>query len=76
MNDMPAEHVLAGRCVLITGGAKRLGAATARKLHGAGANIVVHFSGSRTGAEQTVSAARAGACHRERATPVAVITAS
>jgi pteridine reductase len=55
MNDMPAEHVLAGRCVLITGGAKRLGAATARKLHGAGANIVVHYHRSADAAHALVA---------------------
>jgi pteridine reductase len=33
---------LAGQTVLITGGARRLGAAMARALHGAGANIVIH----------------------------------
>lgn len=43
---MQAEQPLAGRCVLITGGAKRLGAATARRLHAAGASIVVHYQRS------------------------------
>jgi pteridine reductase len=33
---------LAGQTVLITGGARRLGAAMARALHAAGANIVIH----------------------------------
>jgi pteridine reductase len=45
---MPAEPVLAGRCVLITGGAKRLGAAIARRMHDAGASIVVHYHRSAT----------------------------
>jgi pteridine reductase len=43
---MQVEQPLAGRCVLITGGAKRLGAATARQLHAAGASIVVHYQRS------------------------------
>jgi pteridine reductase len=43
---MQTEPPLAGRCVLITGGAKRLGAATARQLHAAGASIVVHYQRS------------------------------
>jgi pteridine reductase len=66
MNDMPAEHVLAGRCVLITGGAKRLGAATARKLHGAGASIVVHYHRSAEAAQALVAefnATRPGSAH-------------
>ena len=33
---------LAGQTVLITGGARRLGAATARALHAVGANVVIH----------------------------------
>lgn len=40
---MPDSHPLKGRCVLITGGAKRLGAAIARRLHCAGANVAIHF---------------------------------
>jgi pteridine reductase len=38
----PDAQPLAGQTVLITGGARRLGAATARALHAAGANIVIH----------------------------------
>jgi pteridine reductase len=45
---------LAGRCVLITGGAKRLGAAIGRKLHAAGASLVVHYNQSRAEAESLV----------------------
>jgi pteridine reductase len=32
-----------GKVVLVTGGAKRLGAATCRQLHAQGANLVVHY---------------------------------
>jgi pteridine reductase len=46
---------LAGRSVLVTGGAKRLGAAMARKLHGAGADIVVHYHRSRPAADALVA---------------------
>ncbi len=46
---------LAGRCVLVTGGAKRLGAAIARRLHGAGANLVVHYHQSRPAADSLVA---------------------
>jgi pteridine reductase len=54
---------LAGHCVLVTGGAKRLGAAMARRLHAAGADIVVHYHRSRPAADQLVAelqATRAG----------------
>lgn len=42
---------LAGRTVLITGAAHRIGNAITRCLHEAGARIVVHYRNSRTGAE-------------------------
>ena len=32
-----------GKVVLITGGAKRVGAATCRRLHSAGANLMLHY---------------------------------
>ena len=37
---------LEGRAVLITGGARRVGAAISRRLHAAGANLVVHYRSS------------------------------
>ena len=42
---------LTGKTVLITGGAKRVGASIARALHGAGANLVVHYRKSAREAE-------------------------
>jgi pteridine reductase len=54
---------LAGQTVLITGGARRLGAAMARALHGAGANLVIHHRTSASEAAALVgalSAARPG----------------
>ena len=42
---------LTGKTVLITGGARRVGAAIARMLHGAGANLVVHYRKSAGDAE-------------------------
>ena len=48
---MSTPRPLDGRCVLVSGGAKRLGAAIARELHGAGADIVVHYHRSRPAAE-------------------------
>jgi len=60
---MQKPDPLAGHCVLVTGGAKRLGAAMARRLHAAGADIVVHYHRSRPAADQLVAelqATRAG----------------
>src|SRR5262245_15858459 len=34
---------LAGRTVLVTGGARRVGAAIVRRMHRAGANVVIHY---------------------------------
>ena len=60
---MQESEPLSGRCVFVTGGAKRLGAAMARRLHAAGASVVVHYHRSREAADQLVAelhAARAG----------------
>lgn len=40
-----------GKVVLITGGAKRVGAAICRRLHGAGANLMIHYRSSTEEAE-------------------------
>jgi pteridine reductase len=53
MNDTPPLP-LTGRCVLITGAARRLGAATARRLHAAGAAVVVHHHRSVVEAHELV----------------------
>lgn len=42
---------LTGRTVLITGGARRVGAAIGRQLHGAGANLAIHYRSSGKDAE-------------------------
>jgi pteridine reductase len=39
---------LEGKVALVTGGARRVGAAIVRRLHGAGANVVVHYRSSAT----------------------------
>ena len=39
------------RVVLVTGGARRVGAATCRKLHGQGANLVLHYRASEKEAQ-------------------------
>jgi pteridine reductase len=41
---------LTGKTVLITGGARRVGAAIARELHAAGANLAIHFRKSASDA--------------------------
>lgn len=41
------QPTLDGRWALITGAGKRIGACVARTLHAAGANIAIHFRGSR-----------------------------
>jgi pteridine reductase len=51
---------LAGKTVLITGGARRVGAAIARMLHGAGANLVVHYRKSAVAAEALAAEMNAG----------------
>jgi len=47
MSDMPLHN----KVVLITGGAKRLGAAIAHKLHAEGARIAIHYHQSQQAAE-------------------------
>ncbi len=42
---------LTGKTVLITGGARRVGAAIVRQLHGAGANLAIHYRNSGREAE-------------------------
>jgi pteridine reductase len=42
---------LAGRTALVTGGARRVGAAIARRLHAAGANVVLHYRDSAVEAD-------------------------
>lgn len=54
---------LAGRAVLVTGAARRLGAAIARGFHAAGANVAVHFHRSADDAKRLLDefdAARPG----------------
>lgn len=57
-----SNQSLAGKTVLITGGARRVGAAIARELHSAGANLVIHYRNSAGDAEKLaaeLNAARA-----------------
>jgi len=47
-----SDGSLTGKTVLITGGARRVGATIARTLHGAGANLVIHYRNSAADAEK------------------------
>jgi pteridine reductase len=54
---------LEDKVVLITGGARRVGAAISRRLHAAGANLVIHYrssSGEARALKEELTAARAG----------------
>jgi pteridine reductase len=50
-----ADAPLAGKSALITGAARRVGAATAQTLHAAGANVVLHY---RSSAEEAAALAQ------------------
>ena len=50
--DSLSDASLDGRWALVTGAAKRIGAAIARTLHGAGANVAIHYHRSAEEAEQ------------------------
>ena len=64
MSTTPTQETpLHGRVTLVTGGARRLGAAIARRLHAAGASVAIHFRSSATEAATLVTeleAARVG----------------
>ena len=47
---MQGDSALEGKSVLVTGGARRVGAAIARRLHGAGANVLIHYRDSEADA--------------------------
>jgi pteridine reductase len=49
---MDTSNALTGRAVLVTGGARRLGAAIVRGFHAEGANVCIHFHRSTREAEQ------------------------
>ncbi len=63
LDDAVPRKPLAGKAALITGSARRLGAVIARALHGAGANLVLHYRSSAAAAAslaQELNQARPG----------------
>src|SRR3954471_22191623 len=67
---------LQGKTALVTGGARRVGAAIARRLHAAGANVVLHYRDSEsdvTKLEAELNAARAKSASRVKAELLAPI---
>ena len=48
-------HDLSGKTILLTGASRGIGAATARAVGAAGANLVAHYGGHREGAEEAVA---------------------
>lgn len=64
------EATLASKAAVVTGAARRVGAAIARRLHAAGANVVLHYRNSDAEAaqlEQELNAARRGSAVRVKA---------
>ena len=70
------DDSLQGKTALVTGGARRVGAAIVRRLHGAGANVLVHYRGSEADAaklEAELNAARARSASKVKADLLAPI---
>jgi pteridine reductase len=83
--DAGTPQELEGKTALVTGAARRIGAAIARRLHAAGANVVLHYRGAETEAaalETELNAARAGSALKVKAdllapiAPKALVSAS
>lgn len=70
------EASLEGKVALVTGAARRIGAAIVRHLHGCGASVVIHYRGAGAEAarlESALNAARAGSAIRVKAELLAPI---
>ena len=64
------ESSLQGKAALVTGAARRVGAAIARRLHAAGAGVVIHYRGSEADAaklEEELNALRPHSARRVKA---------
>ena len=79
------DQDLQGKVALVTGAARRIGAAIARRLHAAGASVLLHYRGGETDAaafEAELNAARAKSAARVKAdllapvAPRALVTAA
>src|SRR5580765_5176502 len=67
---------LTGKTGLVTGGARRVGAAIARRLHAAGANVLVHYRDSDADADKLIgelNALRPKSAHKVKAELLAPI---
>jgi pteridine reductase len=70
------DRDLDGKTALVTGAARRIGAAIARRLHAAGASVVLHYRGAEPDAaalEAELNAARAGSALKVKADLLAPI---
>jgi pteridine reductase len=70
------DNWLQGKTALVTGGARRIGAAIARRLHAGGANVVLHYRGAEADAaklEAELNAARAKSATKVKAELLAPI---
>ena len=65
---------LAGRVALVTGAARRIGAATATTLHDNGMNVAIHYRGSAAEANALCSARRATVALKPWASANKVVT--
>ena len=67
---------LQGKVVLVTGGSRRIGAAIVRRLHAAGASVLIHYRGAESDAqklEAELNGVRAGSAARIKADLLAPI---
>jgi len=70
------DDSLGGKVALVTGAARRIGAAIARRLHAAGASVLIHYRGAEGEAarlETELNAARAASAARVKADLLAPI---